>query len=108
MNKNELLRRLPKIDEVLKEGSLVVLSEEKGSLLVTEAVRGVISDMRKNILDIDEERLAVLDSAAEGALHGSNESKSALAAFFSQFEPANVAVKAAARLAEDESLNLML
>ena len=106
MNKNELLRRLPKIDEVLKEGSLVVLSEEKGSLLVTEAVRGVISDMRKNILDIDEERLAVLDSAAEGALHGSNESKSTLAAFFSQFEPANVAVKAAARLAEDESLNL--
>ena len=106
MNKNELLRRLPKIDEVLKEGSLVVLSEEKGSLLVTEAVRGVIADMRKNILDIDEERLAVLDSAADGALHGSNESKSALASFFSQFEPANVAARAAARLAEDESLNL--
>lgn len=106
MNKNELLRRLPKIDEVLKEGSLVVLSEEKGSLLVTEAVRGVIADMRKNILEIDEERLAVLDSAADGALHGSNESKSALASFFSQFEPANVAARAAARLAEDESLNL--
>ena len=50
MNKNELLRRLPKIDEVLKEGSLIVLAEEKGSLLVTEAVRGVISDMRKSIL----------------------------------------------------------
>ncbi len=106
MNKNELLRRLPKIDEVLKEGSLVVLSEEKGSLLVTEAVRGVIADMRKNILDIDEERLAVLDSAADGALHGSNESRNALASFFSQFEPANVAARAAARLAEDESLNL--
>ena len=34
MNKNELLRRLPKIDEVLKEESLVVLAEEKGSCLL--------------------------------------------------------------------------
>ena len=50
MNKNELLRRLPKIDEVLKEESLVVLSEEKGSLSVTEAVRAVIAYMRQNIL----------------------------------------------------------
>ena len=39
MNKNELLRRLPKIDEIMKEESLVVLSENKGALLVTEAVR---------------------------------------------------------------------
>ena len=106
MNKNELLRRLPKIDEVLKEGSLVVLSEEKGSLLVTEAVRSVIADMRRSILDIDEERLAVLDAATDGALTGSNESRSALASFFSQFDPANVAVRAAARLASDEELNL--
>ena len=106
MNKNELLRRLPKIDEVLKEGSLIVLSEQKGSLLVTEAVRSVISDMRRSILDIDEERLSVLDAAADGALTGSNESKTALASFFSQFEPANVAARAAARLAEDEELNL--
>ena len=106
MNKNELLRRLPKIDEVLKEGSLIVLSEQKGSLLVTEAVRSVISDMRRSILDIDEERLSVLDAAADGALTGSNESKTALASFFSQFEPANVAARVAARLAEDEELNL--
>ena len=106
MNKNELLRRLPKIDEVLKEGSLVVLSEEKGALLVTEAVRGVISDMRKNILDIEEEKLAAIDSAADAALHGGDDGRNALAAFFSQFEPANVAAKAAERLAEDESLNL--
>ena len=54
MNKNELLRRLPKIDEILKEESLVVLSAEKGSLLVTEAVRQVISNMRRSILDLED------------------------------------------------------
>ena len=39
MEKKKLLRGLPKIDEVMKQDSLVVLSEEKGDLLVTEAVR---------------------------------------------------------------------
>ena len=85
MNKNELLRRLPKIDEVLKEGSLIVLAEEKGSLLVTEAVRGVISDMRKSILALDDGKADIPQE---------------------QFEPANVAAKAALRLADDESMNL--
>ena len=102
MNKNELLRRLPKIDEVLKEESLVVLSEEKGSLSVTEAVRAVISNMRQNILGLDEEDLAQLDAAAE---HGES-GKAALERFFSQFDPIRVAAAAAERLAEDEQLNL--
>ena len=45
MTKKELLRGLPKIDEVLKQESLVVLSEEKGDLLVTDAVRAVIATL---------------------------------------------------------------
>ncbi len=102
MNKNELLRRLPKIDEVLKEGSLIILSEEKGSLLVTEAVRSVISNMRQNILGLKDDDLAQLDAAAENGEEG----KAALDRFFSQFGTASVAAAAAERLAEEEELNL--
>ena len=65
MNKNELLRRLPKIDEIMKEESLIVLSENKGALLVTEAVRSVISNMRQSILALDDEDMAQLNAAAE-------------------------------------------
>ena len=54
MEKKELLRGLPKIDEVMRQESLVVLSEEKGDLLVTEAVRAVIADLRQSILDLKE------------------------------------------------------
>ncbi|MBE6041857.1 MAG: L-seryl-tRNA(Sec) selenium transferase [Clostridiales bacterium] len=55
MKKNELLRRLPKIDEVLKEESLVVLAEENGGKQVTEAVREVIAGLRSRILSMDED-----------------------------------------------------
>lgn len=102
MKKNELLRRLPKIDEVMKEGSLVVLSENKGSLLVTEAVREVIADMRNGILELGEDVLARLDDAANDGEEG----KASLEAFFGQFDPANVAAAAVRRLAENEELNL--
>ncbi len=57
MNKNELLRRLPKIDEILKEESLVVLSESRSSLLVTEAARSTVSDLRKYILSMSDEEV---------------------------------------------------
>ncbi len=102
MNKNELLRRLPKIDEILKEESLVVLSAEKGSLLVTEAVRQVISNMRRSILDLEDgdmEKLSEAEKAGEKA-------SAALEGFFRQFEPSAVAAAAAAKLAEDEEYNL--
>ena len=102
MKKNELLRRLPKIDEVLKEESLIVLSEKKGSLLVTEAVRSVISNMRQSILGLEESDLAQLDAAAE---HGET-GKSALDKFFSQVDTAVVAAAACERLADEEQLNL--
>ena len=54
MTKKELLRGLPKIDEVMKQESLVVLSEEKGDLLVTDAVRAVIAALRASILDLKD------------------------------------------------------
>ena len=54
MTKKQLLRGLPKIDEVMKQESLVVLSEEKGDLLVTDAVRAVIAALRASILDLKD------------------------------------------------------
>ena len=102
MNKNELLRRLPKIDESMKEESLVVLSVEKGSLLVTDAVRQVISNMRQNILDLDESDMAKFDAAQNSGAAG----QAALEEFFRQFDTATVAAAAAAQLAQDEEFNL--
>ena len=70
----------------MKQESLVVLSEEKGDLLVTEAVRAVIADLRQSILDLK-------DKDAEG------------------FDASALEIKAVAeavieRLAEEEELNL--
>jgi L-seryl-tRNA(Ser) seleniumtransferase len=86
VNKKELLRGLPKIDEVMRQESLVVLSEEKGDLLVTRAVREVIADLRASILDLKDKDAEEFDA--------------------SQLEITRVAEAAAARLAEDEELNL--
>jgi hypothetical protein len=86
VNKKELLRGLPKIDEVMRQESLVVLSEEKGDLLVTKAVREVIADLRASILDLKDKDAEEFDA--------------------SQLEITRVAEAAAARLAEDEELNL--
>ncbi|MBQ6315686.1 MAG: L-seryl-tRNA(Sec) selenium transferase [Mogibacterium sp.] len=86
MNKNDYLRRLPKIDEVLKEGSLVILAEEKSTLLVTEAVREVIADLRSQILGLEDDALASFNTDC--------------------LAPGRVAEMAAVRLAEDEAMNL--
>ena len=86
MEKKELLRGLPKIDEVMKQESLVVLSEEKGDLLVTDAVRDVIDGLRKSILDLKDKDAEKFDA--------------------SLLEMQAVAEAAAAKLAEDEELNL--
>ena len=77
MTKKELLRGLPKIDEVLKQESLVVLSEEKGDHTVTEAVRAVIAGLRASILDLSEGKAEEFDvSALEiGAVAEAAESK---------------------------------
>ena len=86
MTKKELLRGLPKIDEVMKQESLVVLSEEKGDLLVTDAVRSVIAGLRASILDLKDGGAETFD--------------------VSELEIGAVAKAAAARLYEDEELNL--
>lgn len=86
MKKKELLRGIPKIDEVMRQDPLVVLSEEKGSLLVTEAVREVIKDLRTAILALDEGESEGFDASV--------------------LEKEAVAEAAAKRLIMDEELNL--
>lgn len=55
MDKQELLRRLPKIDDVIRQESLSFLAEEKGDLIVTDAAREVIAAKRAEILDLIDE-----------------------------------------------------
>lgn len=86
MTKKELLRGLPKIDEVLKQESLVVLSEEKGDLMVTEAVRSVIAGLRASILDLSDKKAEEFDASA--------------------LEIEAVAEAAEAKVLRDEELNL--
>lgn len=64
MQKQELLRGLPKVDEVMRQESLVMLAEEKGELLVTEAVRDVIATKRTEILDLLEETADLFDTSS--------------------------------------------
>ena len=86
MTKKELLRRLPKIDEVLKQESLVVLSEEKGELTVTEAVRAVTAGIRASILDLAEDKADGFDESV--------------------LDIEAVAAAAEAKIMRDEELNL--
>ena len=86
MNKKELLRGLPKVDEVMRQGSLVVLCAEKSELLVTEAVRAVIADIRSRILSLSDDETERFDTDLLNA--------------------GRVAAAAAERLAEDEQMNL--
>ena len=53
MNKKDLLRGIPKVDEVLNQEPLFVLSESYGAAVVKDAARKVIEEMRSNILDIE-------------------------------------------------------
>lgn len=86
MNKKDLLRRLPKIDELMKEESLVVLAGESSSLLVTDAVRDVIAELRQQILGLGDDEADGFDAAS--------------------LQPAAIAAMAAARFAENEQMKL--
>ena len=86
MTKKELLRGLPKIDEVMRQESLVVLSEEKGDLLVTDAVRAVIAALRASILDLKDGEAENFDASV--------------------LDTGAVAAAAEARIFQDEELNL--
>lgn len=59
--KNEILRRIPKIDEVLKAGGLELLFAGAGRTVVTEAARSVIQDLRNEILKMTPEELEEFD-----------------------------------------------
>ncbi len=87
MNKKDLLRRLPKIDEVMKQESLLLLANDTSALLVTDAVRDVISDMRGQILALED------DAGADSF-------------DISLLEPGRIAEMAAARFEENEQMNL--
>lgn len=61
MKKNEILRRIPKVDEVLKGGGLELLFVSAGRTVVTEAARNVISELRQEILKLTPEELEDFD-----------------------------------------------
>ena len=53
MNKNDLLRGIPKVDEVLSQEPLFVLSETYGQAVVKDAARTVIEEIRRAILKLE-------------------------------------------------------
>ncbi len=61
MKKNEILRRIPKIDELLKEGGLELHFTSAGRSVVTEAARSVIDHLRQEILSLTQEELDAFD-----------------------------------------------
>lgn len=63
MNKKELLRGIPKIDEILNQEPLFMLSDIHGASVVKDAARAVIDDLRQNILALDEEAANAFDEA---------------------------------------------
>lgn len=48
--RNELLRKIPKIDEMLLDGRLVFLLEKYPRAVIVDELRGIIDDIRKGIL----------------------------------------------------------
>jgi len=50
MDKKELLKQIPKIDEVLKDQRLFVFFEDTARELIVESVRQVIDEARERIL----------------------------------------------------------
>lgn len=49
-NRNELLRKIPKIDEMLLDGRLVFLLEKYPRAVIVDELRSIIDDIRKGIL----------------------------------------------------------
>lgn len=86
MNKKELLRGIPKIDDVLQQEPLVFVAEEKGQVAVTSAARAVIDTLRSDILSLKDEDAAGFDKA--------------------RFDLSDLAEKTLRKIEEDECNNL--
>lgn len=56
-DRRELLRKIPKIDEVLQDERLFFLSENTPRTVIVESVREVIDDLRKDILEGKRHRM---------------------------------------------------
>lgn len=67
MNKKDILRRIPKVDEVLREQPLFVFFEEKGASFCTDVARETIDDLRKEILALSDDASEAFDIARLGA-----------------------------------------
>lgn len=61
MNKRDILRRIPKVDEVLQKEPLFVFFEEMGQTVVTEAARNCIDNLRAEILALTDETCESFD-----------------------------------------------
>lgn len=55
MKKKEMLRGIPKVDEILKQEPLFMLSETHGAAVVKETAKDVLEDLRKKIMALKEE-----------------------------------------------------
>jgi L-seryl-tRNA(Ser) seleniumtransferase len=67
MKKNDILRRIPKIDEVLKEHLISDCFEKSGREVVTDAARGTIDSLRSEILALKDDELEKFDMSRLGA-----------------------------------------
>lgn len=56
MKKKEMLRGIPKVDEILNKEPLFKLSEIHGAAVVKEVARGVLDELREKILALDEDK----------------------------------------------------
>lgn len=61
MNKRDILRRIPKVDEVLQKEPLFVFFEDKGQNVVTEAAREAIDALRAEIMKAGDDELDSFD-----------------------------------------------
>lgn len=66
MNKKELLRGIPKVDEVLNQEPLLLLSEQLGAAVVKDAARSVIEELRQAILALEEGEAKKFDESLMG------------------------------------------
>lgn len=62
MKKNEILRAIPKIDEVLKQHILSDCFEESGRETVTATAREVIDGKRASILELNDDMAEIFDA----------------------------------------------